>query len=284
MTDYSVAFAGSSITIACETAPAQQFAAFLFADLRQAPDRHMAQLMLAPCADNNEYQLARTADNGHPLFRGSLGVGCAATIFDAVIYQLLDKATGGMALHAGAVCRHDRTIIIPGPSGAGKSTLVAWLVAHGFTYLTDELLFLSDKTPADNDYFTRPICLKSGSVSLITGLLTAGMNTGLLEEPAGALIPHRLLNPEFTAIQSPPDLILVPDYRPGAPTMAQPISPARLTTILMGCHVNARNLNDHGFRQMVRFARSTPAYRLTYDSLDLALNQVEQLLAERKWQ
>lgn len=45
-------------------------------------------------------------------------------------------------VHAGAVARRGRAIVLPGPSGAGKSTLVAALVRLGARYLSDEYAVL----------------------------------------------------------------------------------------------------------------------------------------------
>ena len=81
------------------------------------------------------------------LYEGDLGIRLASILYDRVIFHLLNTNNTGIALHAGAISSDNNIALIPGKSGAGKSTLVAWLVAHGFTYLTDELVFyaFSDK-------------------------------------------------------------------------------------------------------------------------------------------
>jgi len=46
----------------------------------------------------------------------------------------------------------------------------------------------------------------------------------------------------------------------------------------MGCHVNARNLVDHGFKKILDIARSTPAYRLRYGSFQDAEDFLNKIL------
>jgi hypothetical protein len=56
------------------------------------------------------------------------------------------------------------------------------------------------------------------------------------------------------------------------------VSTARLATLLMGCHANARNLADHGFKQILEIARRVRAYRITYDNLQDAEMLIDQFL------
>ncbi|MEJ2058719.1 MAG: hypothetical protein P8X39_12880, partial [Desulfofustis sp.] len=74
---------------------------------------------------------------------------------------------------------------------------------------------------------------------------------------------------------------ILPEYRPNAAPMLEPISTARLSTLLMGCHVNARNLVDHGFKQVIKLARTTTAHRLRYSSLDNAETFIDPILHDQ---
>jgi hypothetical protein len=53
------------------------------------------------------------------------------------------KRFGRFPLHAGALVRHDRGILLPGSSGAGKSTTTVALVRAGFGFLADDTVFLT---------------------------------------------------------------------------------------------------------------------------------------------
>jgi hypothetical protein len=52
---------------------------------------------------------------------------------------------GRLVLHAGAVARAKKAIVIAGISGMGKSTLVSYLAANGFKFLSDEIVLLKFK-------------------------------------------------------------------------------------------------------------------------------------------
>ena len=63
-----------------------------------------------------------------------------------------------LLLHAAAVERGDRAVLLPAPSGSGKSTLSAGLVAAGFGYLTDDVCAIDLETARVRPY-PKPITL-----------------------------------------------------------------------------------------------------------------------------
>jgi hypothetical protein len=69
-------------------------------------------------------------------------------------------------MHAGAVERGGRVMVIPGVSGNGKSTLTAALVAAGFSYLTDELVAIEPATGFVRPY-PKPLDLDRNSLDLL---------------------------------------------------------------------------------------------------------------------
>jgi hypothetical protein len=69
-------------------------------------------------------------------------------------------------MHAGAVERDGRVMVIPGVSGDGKSTLTAALVAAGFSYLTDELVAIEPATGFVRPY-PKPLDLDRNSLDLL---------------------------------------------------------------------------------------------------------------------
>lgn len=264
---FTVRFADSAVTIGYDSPEAGSHLSLLFGDISGGVvDDHPVLRLLYDC-NSSEHLLSEGATLLH---RGTLGVQFAAHLYDTIIFHLLNRARTGIALHAGGLVCGGRTVLLPGQSGAGKSTLTAWLTARQCCYLTDELIFISIGSPGGIAYLRRPLCLKSESRPLIENLLTPADKTEILADRHGALIPHRLLNPTPTGQVPAPSLIVVPNYRPESEPQLEHLTKARLTTLLMGCHVNARNLVDHGFKEIINIARSTPAYRLTYKNMQEA--------------
>jgi hypothetical protein len=81
------------------------------------------------------------------------------------------------AVHAAAVGKEERCILLPGVSGSGKSTLTAALVASGLRLLGDDTVVLDSESLA-----ARPvpfaICVKDGAWQLLTSRFP-----GLLDQP-----------------------------------------------------------------------------------------------------
>jgi hypothetical protein len=54
------------------------------------------------------------------------------------------KRRGKYGVHAAAVARNGRSLLLPGTSGAGKSTLTIALIRSGFDFLGDDITLLDD--------------------------------------------------------------------------------------------------------------------------------------------
>ena len=276
MSIFTIEFAGSTVSIGCRKKEALDFLSFLFADVASVQATNGKQYILN--LEYNEEQNAYVFSDAHKLLhRGQLGVGFAAVLYDSIIFHLINTTANGVALHSGAVAMDDRVLLLPGQSGAGKSTLTGWLLTRGYSYLTDELIFIPQEKVGQIEYLTRPLCLKPGSVPILKKFVDDERSIELLQDIHGAIMPHRMLNPQFKALSSSPSLIIIPDYQGCSSLEIEKISKAHLCSLLMGCHVNARNLENHGFDQILEIARSTPAYRVRYgdfQGIDSALDNL----------
>ncbi len=289
-TIYPIDFAGLSVPIRYENREALAFLEFLFGDLHgstRAPSLdtslyavETAATLIISFTEGEEYTLA---DSSGTLFTGSLNVQFAAVLFDQVIFHLLNYLKDGVALHSGAVVYQDKTILLPGQSGSGKSTVSAWLTSEQCSfrcsYLTDELVVLPENGSVIP--FPRPLCIKAGASAAIRAIIPKNGEEQILADKQGVMVPHRLLNPDFPFLVPSVSLILFPTYQAGSPLQIEKISPARTSALLMTCDVNARNLADHGFRQLVQLARSIPAYRIVYSSFAEFNKQLPDLFAQK---
>ncbi len=68
-------------------------------------------------------------------------VTLAHLLVDQVLPRLFAQR-GALIMHAGAVSRHQNTLMLTGPTGAGKSTLCASLMADGWQLLSDDCVCL----------------------------------------------------------------------------------------------------------------------------------------------
>jgi len=74
---------------------------------------------------------------------GGAGSVFAAYPFFTIPLMEMMKHNGRFSLHAGCVARDGRGVLLAGMSGSGKSTLTAALVADGWDFLTDDMVFVA---------------------------------------------------------------------------------------------------------------------------------------------
>ena len=276
MTIQVISFVGRSIAIEYADAEIKGVLNFLYGNIpdRDAEDPHVT-LRIERDEDAKKWAL----HNGeHRLYHGESLEGLANVLVGETIHHLTDKSDGGMALHAAALSRNGRAVVLPGRSGAGKSTLSTWLTKRGFNYLTDELVFIRENSRAV-EYFTRPINIKQWGLDAVNSEIDLKAHAGdTLTSQQVTMIPPHLLNPDnqFEAAQL--ELILFPLHQKEVELELLRLSKAQAGLALMECLVNARNLNGHGFNEATRLAREVPAYRLTYSSFDQLGDRLDEIL------
>jgi hypothetical protein len=73
-----------------------------------------------------------------------------APIIDWILWpatqEAVERTTEYLALHAGAVARNGKSILLPAPPDTGKTTLSAALTRAGFSYLSDEVGLIEPET------------------------------------------------------------------------------------------------------------------------------------------
>ena len=134
--------------------------------------------------------------------------------------EVASAARRRVFVHAGVVSWRGRAIVIPGRSFSGKTTLVAELLRAGATYYSDEFAVFDDR----------------GRVHPYPKLLSMREQNGtrarnLPAEALGSLQGKKPL---------PVDLVVLPQYRPGARWRPTRLSPGRAMLELMANTVPVR--------------------------------------------
>lgn len=262
--DHKVFYTGfglQAIEIDCNNDDAYQLASFLFSDFSYCESDNPA--ITFDLISAGKQPMLSLWDGDKRLYFGESRYQLSYILMNEVIYHSIDKNNQQHAIHAGAVWKDGQCIVLPGSSGRGKSTLTTWLVKHGYQYLTDELVFLSDSgqvTP-----LTRPVNLKVTSTHS-SWLLDEECQDQIISDNNGSMIPHRLLNPHFMAIKPNVTHVLFPEFQEGAEMVCEKISPALSSLYLMQSHVNARNLSELGIPALSNIVRNCSSYKLTYGS------------------
>lgn len=186
-----------------------------------------------------------------------------------------------LLIHAAAVERGGKALIMPGDSGSGKSTLAALLGENGWRLLADEFVMI-DMAAGMALPFPRAISLKNSAIAEMEARIADPARFGphLSGTPKGQL---RHLRPNAEAIArmdepARPALILFPSY--GFDPASDGVSRSELFMRLTEGSTNYVALGQTGFRAMLRLAENVPAARFAYPDSATGMAIVEQFAAE----
>jgi HprK-related kinase A len=177
-----------------------------------------------------------------------------------------------LTLHAAAVERGGRAMILPAPPGSGKSTLCAGLVFRGWRLLSDELAVIE---PASGRIVAvpRPVSLKNASIDVIRSFAPDARFGPVVSETAKGHVAH--CAPPVDAVHraretATPAWVVLPRYVADAPTELKPMPKARA---LMQLIENAFNVNVHarrGFEVLADVVDRSECFEFSYSRLDEA--------------
>jgi hypothetical protein len=256
---YRVRFAGVSVALRLDHARAASLVELVLGDA-QVRGRGAADvtLRIAPGAQPEHVVLRRGRQR---VYEGECNGALALALLDQTVRGLVQGSRRGLVLHAGAVGRRGGAVLLPGDAGAGKTTLTAWLVGRGFDYLTDELVFLRDRSLLCEP-FRRALNVKQGDGPALDGIVKFDTPAAALRTPQGYLVtpPRHRRGPASPFVQA----VIFPRYEPGTGFSLLALSPGESALRLMSALVNTRLRHDRGFTAITYLARSCPAYSLSY--------------------
>lgn len=186
-----------------------------------------------------------------------------------------------LLLHASAVERDGRALLMTGESGAGKSTLAALLAARGWRLMGDEFALI-DLADGRVHAFPRLVSLKNAAIDVVAAA-TPGARLGplLAGTPKGDIC-H--LVPDARAIADmakpvPPALLLFPRY--GHAAEERPVAPSEVFVRLTQASTNYTALGERGFEALTRLVQNLPARAIDYPDTTSAIAMVEALWRTR---
>ncbi len=215
--------------------------------------------------------------NGGELFSSLTREQVLFHLMQDAIPRLNGTASLGPVIHAAALAQLDRGLILCGESGSGKSTLTAWLAAHGFRYLTDEVICIEGDAISG---LPRSIVLKRGSAFIWQRYLNGTPAEGFLQFPDGTTWIDPSLFGADVCPRVTPHVLLFPRYVPNAELHVEPLKPADALFRLLQGLVNARNFADGGLDAASRLARQVRAWQVTYSDLESVTTWIRQTLAD----
>lgn len=185
-----------------------------------------------------------------------------------------------MLLHASAVARDRRAVILCGESGSGKSTLAALLGEEGWRLMGDEFT-LVDPESGDAFGFPRAVSLKNSAIAEVVERVDAARLGPLLKGTPKGDIRHLVPRSDaIAAMHEParPALLLFPCF--GGELAVQPIGEGEAFVRLTEASTNYVALGETGFAALTRLVRETPAFGISYPDSAAGMALVQELFIE----
>jgi HprK-related kinase A len=185
-----------------------------------------------------------------------------------------------MLLHASAVAKDGRALIMSGESGSGKSTLAALLGEGDWRLMGDEFTLI-DPASGDALAFPRAVSLKNSAIAEMAGRVdTLRLGPLLAGTPKGDI---RHLIPRADAVAAMhepvrPALLLFPRF--GGEAAIEPMGEGEAFVRLTEASTNYVALGEAGFAALARLVRETPAFGVSYPDSATGMTLVGQLWAE----
>ncbi len=190
--------------------------------------------------------------------------------------SLQRRQTRLLFIHAGAVERHGRAIILAAPSGTGKSTLTYALLHAGFRYLSDEL------APIDLEHlhvaaYPHALCLKASPPDPYRLPAHIIRTRHTLHIPIDELPASTLLTPQQLGL-----ILLLHRTDPTATdrttATSRRLSAAEAATRLYVNSLNALAHAGDGLDAILGITRQVPCYELNSSELTAMADTIDQLL------
>ncbi len=187
-----------------------------------------------------------------------------------------------MLLHASAVAKDGRALIMSGESGSGKSTLAALLGEGAWRLMGDEFTLI-DPASGDALAFPRAVSLKNAAIAEVAARVDAARLGPLMAGTPKGDIRHLIPRADAIAdMHEPvrPALLLFPRF--GGDAAIEAMGEGEAFVRLTEASTNYVALGEAGFAALTRLVREIPAFGVSYPDSATGMALVEQLWAETK--
>lgn len=184
------------------------------------------------------------------------------------------ESASTLAVHAGAVVRNNKVLLLPALSGKGKTTLTLALLAQGWQVLTDDVCPLED---SPHGLVAQP-CDRCCHVSETT--LAQLQQLGVtLNGPFADLSEY--YRPPQWGTAAPIAWIVAPNFDPDAPLAVTPMTQAETAALLIE---SSFQQDQHTVRQQwqaaIKLACQAKGVRLAFPALEQGLAAIAAITQE----
>lgn len=187
-----------------------------------------------------------------------------------------------LMLHAAAVERNGRVLLLPASPGHGKTTLCAGLVHRGWRFLSDEF-GLVRPTTREAIPVPRPLPLKNASIGVIREFAPEAHLGPQIPGTRKGTVAH--LRPPATSVAqadraAPIAAIVFPRWSAGSALALEPVRKGHAFMELATHAFNYEVLGHDGFGTVRDIVAGATCHRLAYSSLDDAVRLLTSMSDE----
>ncbi|MER8576111.1 PqqD family peptide modification chaperone [Mesorhizobium sp. M1409] len=196
-----------------------------------------------------------------------------------LLIEVLDRGAYELALHAAALLRNERIVLLCGNPGAGKTTLTVALMHAGFGFASDDVTLLDSREHGVGLPFAPAV--KAGAWPLLAEYYPDLDAIPVCRRPDGRRV--RFAVPKEFVPRSPVPIGCVIQLRRSRDAKAclEPIEPASaLRVLLNGASARGQELNGTAFDILTQVIGSAGTYCLTYSKLDDAVELITKACDE----
>ncbi|MEO5759988.1 MAG: PqqD family peptide modification chaperone [Mesorhizobium sp.] len=192
-----------------------------------------------------------------------------------LLTEVLDRSAYELALHAAALIKNERIVLLCGNPGAGKTTLTLALVHAGFGFAADDVTLLDSRGHGVGLPFAPAV--KAGAWPLLAKYCPGLDDVPICRRPDRRRVRFAVPR-EFVPLPSSPvpigSLVLLRRGRDSKACL-EPVDPASaLRGLLNGAFSPGRELSATAFDVLTQVVGSAETYCLTYSGLDDAVKLI----------
>jgi hypothetical protein len=211
--------------------------------------------------------------NGDPLL-SCRPEEAATALKGQVMDEVLGRGDYALALHAAALSRDGRMLLLTGPPGAGKTTLALALAGSGFGLAGDDLVLLATQGRVTGVPFAAAV--KAGAWRLIAPFRPDLMDAAVFRRPDGRRVRYLPPDGPLQAASLPVGWLVSLERRRGAEPALTPADPVEaMRWLLREAHAEGRRLTPAGFEALGRAIGRAACFRLSYRRLEDAVELLE---------
>lgn len=194
-----------------------------------------------------------------------------------ILNDVLGNDSYELALHAAALVKDERLMLLCGNPGAGKTTLTMALAHAGFGFASDDVTLLH----ADGRCVGLPFApaVKAGAWPLLAERFPDLDTTPVFRRPDNKRVRY-LIPQSFTGVSAESRAVgsvVLLQREAHAAARLEPVDPVEaLRGLLGGAFAPGGELGDAGFDVLARVIASARTYRLTYSGLDEAVDLIKR--------